>query len=124
MTVPPEPMTLLELLATFRGLFYAQHWYANEAFLRTLPNEARPQSPTRVYRRGKVPASSRGLPLAVDLANAYVRDPANSIWDGFLWCRDIDSLGQRVFVGGVAQGRGMQIHRHLHLTSDWGTPLW
>ncbi len=119
------PMTLVELLATYRGLFYAgQSWYANEAFLRTLPNEREPRTPTRISHLGKVPRTSKGLPLAVDLANAYVRDPMNDIWDGYLWCRDRDSQGQRVFVGGLANGHGFELHRHLHITDRFGVPSW
>ncbi len=117
-------MTLVELIAANRSLFYHQAWYNGEAFTRTLPNESRWLAPTRVIGRGAVPSSSKGLHLAVDLAHAYVRDPMNTAWDGWLWARDVDQHGQRIFVGGLAQGHGFQIHRHLQITSDWGTPRW
>ncbi len=124
-TVLHAPMTLVELLATYRGLFYSQQsWYRDEAFMRTLPNEREPRTPTHVVKAGKVPRTSKGLPLAVDLANAYVRDPMAEIWDGYLWCRDKDRIGQRIFVGGLAEGKGFQLHRHLHITERWGTPSW
>ncbi len=118
------PLTLIELLAKHRGLFYSQSWYKDEAFLRTLPNERDPRTPTRVTHLGKVPPASKNLPLAVDLANAYVRDPMAEIWDGYLWCRDKDRHGQRVFVGGLANGHGFEIHRHIHITERFGVPSW
>jgi hypothetical protein len=120
------PLTLIELLAKHPGLFYLNNrdWFRDEGFMRVLPNEARPIAPTSVVKRGKVPTSSKGLPLAVDLANAYVNDPTNTIWDAWLWCRDVDAIGQRIFLGGCALGKGLQLHRHLAITAEWGTPRW
>ncbi len=117
-------MSLIELMAKHPALFYRQAWYADESFMRVLPNERYVRSPSHIVGIGKVPGSSRGLPLAVDLVAAYVRDPLNPIWDGYLWARDVDALGQRVYVGGLAFGKGLQIHRHLHITDNWGCPRW
>ncbi len=117
-------MNLLEIMAAHRGLFYSQIWYKDESFLRTLPNERTPRSPLRVIAPGKVPRTSRDLPLAVDLVAAYVRDPLNPVYDGWLWCRDVDRFQQRIFLGGLSQGKGLQLHRHLDIDANWGVPSW
>jgi hypothetical protein len=75
-----------------------------------------------VEREGEVPTSGKGLPLAVDLAHAYVNDPTNEIWRYKLWCRDVDHEGQRVYV--TDNGKGLEVHRHLHLTDDFACPSW
>ncbi len=118
------PLTLIELMAAHPSLFYRQAWYAHEAFLRALPNERTPRTPKKIIGRGAVPFSSKGLPLAVDLANAYVRDPLNPIWDDYIWTRDTDAQGQRVYVGGCANGHAFEIHRHIHISDRFGIPQW
>lgn len=116
-------MNLLELLGAFPGMFYRQAWYRDEAFLRTLPNERHRVAPT-VIRAGVVPDASDDLPLAVDLVNAYVRTPSDPVWQGYLWCRDTDAQGQRVYLGGTSNGKGLEIHRHLHITERFGVAVW
>lgn len=105
------PMTLTELLATYRTLFYSQHWYEGESFTRTLPNERVQRIPTKLAPIHDRPTYDRDLWLAVDIANAYVCDPTNPIFDDYILCRDRDALGQRVYVGGCANGKGFEIHR-------------
>lgn len=117
-------MTLTEVLADHPALFYRQTWYAHEPFMRTLANERFPQSPTHLVRMGQLPRPSDNLPLAVDLAAAYVRDPLNEVWDNWVWCRDTDRHGQRIYIGGCAYGHGFQIHRHIHITEMFGVPSW
>ncbi len=117
-------MNLLEIIAAHRSLFYPQSWMLGEAFMRTLPNESHWIAPTRVIGKGAVPSSGKGLHLAVDLAHAYVREPLAPIWDDYLWCRDVDSQGQRIFLGGCANGHGLEIHRHLHISERFGVPRW
>ncbi len=125
-TIPPEPMTLTELLATYRGLFYTNNsdWYRGERFMRALPNERTPTSPHRVVPIKAVPKSTKRCPLAVDVANAYVRDPVNPIWDDYILCRDRDASGQPVFVGGCANGKGFEIHRVVDHSQRLRIPVW
>lgn len=118
-------MTLLELREAFPTLFYPQTWYVTEAFMRTLPSDPRPPRPARIGQCGRIPRSSRGLPVAVDVAHWYVEHPDDPIWRHYLWCADVDSDGQRVYVGGVNPLRlgpsgGFQVHRHLVITRRWG----
>jgi hypothetical protein len=60
----------------------------------------------------------------VQLVDLYLRYPDAECWQGYLWTCDVDRFGQRVYVGGLAQGDGFQIHRHLHLNEQWGIPVW
>jgi hypothetical protein len=64
------------------------------------------------------------MPSAVELVALYVLDREAEVWRDYLWTSTLDSQGQRVYVGGTANGRGFEIHRHLHLTERWGVPTW
>jgi hypothetical protein len=113
-------MTLRELRAAHPDRFYPQTWYEGEAFLDApLPPEA-PTTVPGVFTI--VPTEGMRLPLAVELAALYLRFPDHPVWRRYLWCADHDAHGQRVYVGD--NGRGFEIHRHLHLTSRWGVPTW
>jgi hypothetical protein len=118
------PTTLTELRAAHPTLFYSQDWYVREAFMRTLSNELDPKPPTHV-RSGDGPVHVL-LPLAVDVAAAFVRFPEHPAWQRYLWCRDTDDEGRRIYVGGVSEKNGyrFEIHRHLTITEQWGIPVW
>ena len=49
--------------------------------------------------------------------------PDDAIWHRYLWTRDYDAQGQRVYVGGTDNGHGLEIHRHLHLDERFAVPL-
>lgn len=118
-------MTLTELRHIHRELFYPQDWFEGEEFMLALPI-AKYDGPPKLNERGMVPRTGRQLPSAVELAHAYVKAPDAKVWENFLWTRDTDEHGQRVYVGGVTQGRtkGFQIHRHLEITELWRSPIW
>lgn len=119
-------MTLTELRAhrDYRHLFYRnQDWFLGEKFMNALPNERSWKTPSRFALRGKVPKKERGLWLAVDLAHAFVVDPESTFWeDRWIWCRDKDAGGRRVFCG-VRNGR-YQIHRHIAVDHSFGVAVW
>lgn len=115
------PVTLRSLRAAYPHRFYPQDWFDGEAFLDTpLPNAPRnvPSSVATSY----APADGMDLPLAVELAWAYLLVPGAPCWSRYLWCADTDRHGQRIYLGD--NGRGLEIHRHLHLTSRWGIARW
>src|SRR5687767_6255472 len=115
-------MTLARLRAQYKHLFHRnQDWFNEESFMQTRLVE--PVMPTHVVRGAKAHEAKR-LPHAVELAAAYVECPDNPIWDEYIWTCDKDKLGQRVFVGGCANGYGFEIHRHLQITKRWGIPVW
>ena len=62
------------------------------------------------------------LPFAATLAGLYARNRHHYIWTRYIWTCDLDRHGQRVYVGD--NGRGLEIHRHLHLTDRWGVISW
>ena len=112
-------MTLREIRASWPDLFYPrQDWFNGEAFLAgehdesvRLPDAFAPNpAPNQIF-----------LPNAATLAGLYVTYPKALIWQSYLWTSDLDSLGQRVYVG--SNGKGLEIHRHLHITERWGTAV-
>lgn len=121
-------MNLLELREAHPTLFYGQNWFLGEAFMRALPDPYRKGRPTGVVKVGKVPPPSRAirLPSAADLAHAFIACPDDPIWQHYLWTSDTDAKGQRVYVGGATEANGhrLEIHRHLHLTEQFGEPLY
>ncbi len=106
--------------------FYKQDWYMDEPFMKREPERELPipegferLNPNRFH------VLSQRLPSAIEYAHLYVKHLELEIWEKFLWTRDTDRLGQRIYVGGVNQGKtkGFQIHRHLHIDEKWGVPV-
>jgi len=122
-----EPHTILELRALFPTLFHpTQDWYNEEAFAR-LASSVPIATPTGLTERGKEFVSLSGwpvLPHAVDLVVAYLHYPGAGVWRDYLWTSDEDAYGQRVYIGGTSNGRGLELHRHLRITNRWGVPWW
>ena len=119
-------VTILELRAAYPHLFCpGQVWYDSEPFAaRDLPPLA--QAPTIL-----VPCPSEVCQSVVDdltdavlLVQLYVTDPGSPIFADYLWTADTDRQGQRVYVGGTRNGRGLELHRHIHLTERFAIPLW
>lgn len=112
-------MTLRELIFLHPDKFYGQGWYEDESFMGTPLSRNAPRiMPSRVV--GKVVFHL--LRPAVELADLYVKNSDDPIWRRYLWTADRDRDGQRIYVGD--NGKGLEIHRHLHLTERWGTPQW
>jgi hypothetical protein len=81
--------------------------------------------PTHVVRSPAPPVDVDDvLTDAVLLVGLYLAYPHDPLWRDYLWCADTDAEGQRVYIGGTANGRGLEIHRHLHLTDRWRVPVW
>lgn len=112
--------TLAELIASHPDRFYPQTWYVNEAFL--LVRACEVKTPSRVLPSETQFAFMHELPSAATLAWLWVQHPDHRMWRRYLWTRDTDAVGQRVYVG--QNGKGLEIHRHLHLTTRWGYPVW
>jgi hypothetical protein len=113
-------MTLREVIAANPGLFYPQTWYEGEAFM----DYRGPHLPERVGAPSRIRPGTEAVIHAVTLAELYMRSRKDPIWNRYLWCADVDSQGQRVYVGGVGNTGRFEIHRHLHLTDRWGVPSW
>lgn len=114
-------MTLAEIRAAYADLFHPnQDWFDGHAFMDKYPVEL--GMPDRIapapieYMMWPEPSN------AATLALLYVLHPDDPIWDRYLWTSDTDDLGQRVYMG--KNERGMEIHRHLHITERWGVPVW
>jgi hypothetical protein len=120
-------MTIRELLVQHPALFYPQAWYLEEAFVDAPMLEGWPAyPPAEMQYRGIPPEvilwDFCDQPPAVVLCNQYVAYPRHPAWNGYIWTADKDAQGQRVYVG--SNGRGLEIHRHLHITNRWGVPRW
>lgn len=61
-------------------------------------------------------------PTAVHLAALFLRWPDDPIWERYIWTRDRDRHGQRVYVG-VNYGV-FEIHRHIHITKRFAELKW
>ena len=118
-------VTIRSLREAHRGLFHpTQDWFLEEAFIDVPIRDARP-TPVNGFRvLGCVEPFPEGLVPAITLVAAYVADPGNPIWRDYLWTADMDHEGQRIYVGGLANGRGFEIHRHLRLSHRWRVPTW
>jgi len=115
-------MNLLDIRREHPELFCpGQVWFEQEAFAH---RDATPiyVMPTRSEPRA--PSAREYLPRAADLAHLYVHSPNDPIWRDYLWCVDVDAEGQRVYVGGTANGRGFEVHRNLVITERWGVLSW
>ena len=108
----------LHLLRRARhDLFYEQSWFLQQPFMQREPvNTLQPDVDFRSLAVGRFDDE----PSAIEYALLYVDNPDLTIWRKFLWTRDKDTKGQRIYVGGVTDTTGFQIHRHLHLTDQWG----
>lgn len=116
-------MTLRELVAAHPDMFYAQTWYEREAFMDSHVPEAAAvlHAPLRF-----IPGKNTDVftyPTST-LCAAFVLDPKAPIWRHWIWTRDMDRHGQRVYVGVGPDERGLELHRHLHLTPRFGIVEW
>lgn len=118
-------VTIRSLSQVYPDLFYRQAWYHGEAFFTTpLPADHPTMMPAEGQPMPYDPPAIYALPLAVTLVNLYCKFPTHALWRDYFWCADVDAHGQRVYVGGTANGGGFEIHRHLHLTPRWRRALW
>lgn len=117
------PVTIRTLRAAYQHLFHPnQDWFEHEAFM-DRPLGTAWGTPTGVCKDDPDCEATLLVP-AVSLVAAYVADPTHPVWRDYLWTHTTDRAGQRVYVGGVANGRGFELHRHLRLTARWGVPTW
>ena len=118
-------MTLRELRAAHYDRFHRQDWFDEEPF--TDVDVAPPTFKLVGIRNpGETPRPSQGhLVHAVELAALFLAEPDHWLWAKYLWTADLDRKGQRVYVGGVCRENGhrFEVHRHLHLSDQWATPI-
>lgn len=113
-------MTLREMRAAYPHLFHPnQDWFLEERFLDKEP-EPMPPGKCRIDHSDEHPDAS--LLTAATLAHYYTANPTDPFWRAYLWTKDFDRYGQRVFVGD--NGKGLEIHRHLKLSDRWRCPVW
>lgn len=116
--------SIIEMRDAHPDLFAPQSWYDNEPFahLSLAPIIGLPTHVTRCPNPAEYVDDL--LTDAVLLVGLYLQYPRDPLFADYLWCADTDAEGQRVYIGGTANGRGLEIHRHLHLTDRWRVPLW
>jgi hypothetical protein len=116
--------SIIEMRDAHPGLIYAQTWYDDEPFahLKLSPPIGLPTHLRRCTLENAPPADERtDAVLLVALYLAYPHDP---IWRDYLLTADTDQRGQEVYVGGTANGRGLEIHRVIHFGPRLSVPLW
>lgn len=136
-----DPLSLLSLRThfgvdpdVFEPCFYNQDWYLKEKFMtdpltdewyivrKSVFQNTRAQNPEQISAELK-------LPSAVQCAYAFFMNCFNTgeyLWEhDFVWCRDKDHNGDRIYVGkyhdiaGINKN-GFSIHRHLALRQWYG----
>jgi hypothetical protein len=121
---PVIARSIIEMRDAHPSLFAPQSWFDNEPFahLKLVPPIG---LPTHLVRHPEPPEDvDEALTDAVLLVALFLRYPNEALWRDYLWAADTDAQGQRVYVGGTANGRGFEIHRHLHLNHRWSVPVW
>jgi hypothetical protein len=136
-----DPLSLLSLRThfgvdpdEFEPCFYNQDWYLKEKFMtdpltdkwyfvrKSVFQHTRAQNPEQISAELK-------LPSAVQCAYAFFMKNFNTgeyLWEhDFVWCKDIDHNGDRIYVGKYNDITGMNkngfsIHRHLALRHCYG----
>lgn len=142
--VDGSPLNLLNMKQHFgtqstskeRPCFYNQDWYHNEPFAtgnllpynwslipQKINDDTRAKSPEDIIKKGF------SFPSAILCAYTFFVNfliNNNVLWENdFLWCSDLDSNGDRIYVGryrdpaGIAKD-GFSIHRHLKLRNHYG----
>jgi hypothetical protein len=122
-------MTLREMRAKYPDAFHPnQDWFDGESFMDKDARHPWPLGGWRVSRRWPW---SRFSVTAADIAAVWLwvypgwedrmERGATWPWDYYLWTSDTDSLGQRIYVG--QNGRGLELHRHIHLTDRFRVPV-
>ena len=111
-------MTLREMIDAHPEKFYAQTWFNEEAFQHTHAR-ADVAMPREDFKGMPLMLSSQYT--AADLAALWLENPKAAIWNYYLWTSDTDYHGQRVFVG--QNGKGLEVHRYLHMTERWRVPV-
>jgi hypothetical protein len=117
-------MTLREMRAAYPHLFYKQDWFDGEAFMETEPSSTLPDDEFFSFTVAPRWWCPRWLSkyTAADIAHLWVHTyGTRPMFDKYVWTCDKDSHGQRVYLG--QNGKGLEIHRHLHLTDRWGIPV-
>ena len=117
-------MTLREIIYSNPHLFYSQSWYNGEDFLEVEAKEMPLPDFEQWSFAYLFPRQDAQRVNAADLALCYVKNPDAKIWTQYIWCNDLDSQKQRVYVGGTDNVGLFEIHRHLSITSRWGLPKW
>lgn len=138
-----KPLTLVNLRTHFgvdpqksEPCMYNQDWYIHEAFA----NKISPRIAWYVLQKNILPASrgklpvqpgSRGThPAAVVAALAFFAQYLRYkelLWkNDFIWCSDVDSNGDRIYVGRYVDDKkknknGFNIHRHLTIGNNLGS---
>jgi hypothetical protein len=120
-------ITLRYLRLKYPERFHRQDWYMGEKFMDTsLPLDFQPMEPWKLRFESASVFSVSMLPMAVALAYSFIHYPDSLLWSHYLWCREKDQFGQRIYVGGVCLQNDFkfEIHRHLEITSKWGVIVW
>jgi hypothetical protein len=120
--------------------FYNQDWYLNENFAKDKTLELKwylISKTTDKKTRGKNPeelkkhiSKTENFPSAV-LATFvffayYLHTGGDILWkEDFIWCKDRDSNGDRIYVGRYKDPKkinknGFNIHRHLQIKTCYG----
>lgn len=128
--------TAIEKIGVKSPCFYNQDWYLKENFYKKAidaPHWLLIQKYLDDSTRGVAPEkleSEYKLPAAVELTFSffvyYYVTGGQKLWNNdYVWCKDKDNSGDRVYVGRYTDlaglnAEGFEIHRHLSIKMNYG----
>lgn len=126
-----EGITINRLVDNNKQLFRNQDWYRDQHFAENYDLNLGEYRFELGYEKSDKSTSFTFLgplafPTAVSCVWAYVylNSLGIPIWqDNYVWCRDIDNNGDRVYVG-MSGGKSFEIHRNLTLQPYHGYAKW
>ncbi len=113
--------------------FYNQDWYVNEPFANYSLREQKwfcIRKEVITESRGKIVQNDDRLPLALICAYSFFVTyliKKQYLWkNDFVWCKDLDSNGDRIYVGryfdpAFKAKNGFSVHRHLSVNLNYGS---
>jgi hypothetical protein len=120
------PLTLRNIRKAYPNLFHAnQDWFEAETFMDKVASPIPDSFDVEQWSFPYLfPKQETQRVTASSLAWCYIRNPNLSAWDKYIWCDDLDSQNQRVYIGGKSNTGKLEIHRHIQITSRFGLPKW
>lgn len=117
--------SIIEMRDQYPRMFCpGQVWYDDEVFahVKLTPLIGLPTHLQRCTIENAPPPDERTD--AVLLVDLFLRYPTEPVFRDYLLTADFDHDGGEVYIGGTANGRGLEIHRVVRFGHRLSVPLW
>lgn len=118
-------VSINQLKKSHPHMFYGQDWYDGHEFMnrketaRTILFKS-----LEKYDIGKIPESANLTANLLIQIFIHMRNQGLdcSVFDNYIWTKDLDDNGDVVYIGGVNKNKyGMEIHRHLTINDNYAS---